>query len=106
MAQTEELIKDNKYIVWINERYHSKESSKNKCNKAVQDMVLKFPELTVQVGYANGVYHCWAKDEEGNIVDPTAKQFEGDISYSLVAGRFLRKSEIELSTGVIFLDKD
>lgn len=63
-----------------------------------------FSELTVQVGYANGTYHCWLKASEGNIIDPTAKQFDEKINYTLIADRFLEKHEIELSTGAIFLD--
>ena len=63
-----------------------------------------FKKLTVQVGYANGIYHCWCKDDKGIIIDPTRKQFDGEIKYTLIAERFLEKDEIELSTGAIFLN--
>jgi len=92
------------YNNWIETNYPTKESCVNKCNEAVRKMVNCFSDLTVQVGRANGIYHCWCKDGEENIVDPTAKQFEKDIEYTLIASRFLKKHEIELSTGAIFLD--
>lgn len=93
------------YRNWIETNYPKKEDCINKCNEAVRSMVDCFDELAVQVGTANGVYHCWCKDSKGNVVDPTAKQFDGAINYSLIADRFLLKHEIELSTGAIFLDK-
>ncbi len=67
-------------------------------------MTAYFNDLTVQVGYANGIYHCWCKDSNGNIIDPTSKQFDKEIKYTLIAERFLEKDEIELSTGAIFLN--
>jgi hypothetical protein len=95
-----------KYTNWIKENYPDYESSLNKCNLAVRDMVSKFPELKVQVGRANGEYHCWCKDSAGNIVDPTSKQFRSPIYYELIAERFLQKDELEVSTGVVFLNED
>jgi len=92
------------YRRWITDNYPTKESCVNKCNKAVFDMTLYFSSLTVQVGYANGIYHCWCKDERGDIVDPTAKQFDEEIKYTLIAERFLKRHEIEVSTGAIFMD--
>ena len=89
---------------WIESNYPDKKSCTNRCNEAVRMMVNYFDELTVQVGFANGIYHCWCKDAEGEIIDPTAKQFDGRINYTPVADRFLKKHEIELSTGVVFLD--
>ena len=94
----------NTYENWIETNYPTKESCVNKCNEAVRKMVNCFSDLTVQVGRVNGIYHCWCKDGEENIVDPTAKQFEKDIKYTLIADRFIKKHEIELSTGAIFLD--
>lgn len=90
---------------WINTRYDTKEKCLNKCNEAVREMVAYFSDLTVQVGTANGIYHCWCKDSFGFIVDPTSKQFECDtIEYNLIAERFLGKHEYEPATGAIFLD--
>tara|TARA_R110000868_G_scaffold33755_2_gene122221 strand:- start:2547 stop:2945 length:399 start_codon:yes stop_codon:yes gene_type:complete len=96
-----------KYEEWIDNNYPTKESKAYKCNSAVRRITLKFPELTIQVGTVtcNGlnIYHCWAKDEDGFIVDPTAEQFDHDITYNLIAERFLDRDEVEVSTGVIFL---
>lgn len=94
----------NTYGNWIETNYPTKESCINKCSKAVRDMTNYFNELTAQVGYANGIYHCWCKDAKGRIIDPTKKQFNGSVNYTLIAGRFLEKHEIEPSTGAIFLD--
>lgn len=94
----------NTYGNWIKTNYPTKESCVNQCNEAVRRMTNYFNNLTVQVGYANGVYHCWCKDDKDNIVDPTKKQFETVVKYKLIANRFLKKHEIEFSTGIIFLD--
>jgi membrane-anchored protein YejM (alkaline phosphatase superfamily) len=96
----------DKYSEWIIKHYPSKERALNRCNEAVRGLTAFFWELTVQVGYANGVYHCWAKDTEGRIIDPTAKQFDEPIRYTLIAERFLQKDEIEPATGAIFLTCD
>ena len=94
----------SKYSEWISKHYPDKETALNRCNEAVRNITLFFRELTVQVGYANGTYHCWTKDAKGNIIDPTSKQFDRHIKYTLIAERFLHKDEIELSTGAIFLN--
>ena len=94
----------SKYFQWISENYYSFDLCKNKCNEAVRNMVNKFPELQVQVGLANGVQHCWAVDESGEIVDPTAKQFDSPIEYHLITDRFLKKHEYEASRGCLFLN--
>lgn len=97
-------MSQTKYDNWIETNHPNKASCENRCNEAVRKMVNYFDDLTVQVGYANNVYHCWCKDRDGDIVDPTAKQFAGEIEYILIADRFLDKHEIEISTGAIFLD--
>ncbi len=97
-------MRDNiKYKEWIKMHFPDKESCVNQCNIAVLKMTRHFPELTVQVGLADKRYHCWAVTKDGNIIDPTFKQFETTVKYTLVANRFLEKDEIELSTGTIFL---
>ena len=97
----------NSYEQWIKSNYDTKEKCTNQCNKAVRDMVMQFTGLAVQVGYANNSYHCWCVDSDsGLIIDPTALQFSGDIKYTLIASRFLKRHEIEVSTGAIFLDGD
>lgn len=90
---------------WISRNYPDKKSSANKCAVAVSDMIKLFPGLTVQVGIANEVYHCWAIDALGKIIDPTAKQFDGDVNYTrVIANRFLRKEEIDPSSGHIICE--
>lgn len=91
------------YQEWIDQNYPDSESARDRCNKAVREMAERFPELTIQAGWANGAFHCWLKDAAGDIVDPTAKQFDGDIEYQLIADRFLDKKEIEGATGIVFL---
>lgn len=93
------------YNAWISDNYPDRDSANNQCNAAVRRMVDKFPELSVQVGRAEGKYHCWCIDEEGAVVDPTAAQFREatGLKYVVIADRFLDRDEIELSTGAIFL---
>ena len=99
-----DVSNNTNYDEYIQLNYPLKADCTNKCNEAVNNMVNFFPTLTVQVGYANGVYHCWCKDENDNIIDPTMKQFSLPIKYVLIANRFLKRHEIETSTGAIFLD--
>ena len=96
-----------KYRQWVKQHgYDNKASATNQCSVAVRLMAREFPELTVQVGYANGIYHCCLRDNEMNIVDPTKIQFDSPmtIEYTLIAERFLERDEIEISTGAIFLN--
>ena len=68
------------YQEWIDEHYPDYESSYGKCAEATLDMQKVFPELT----RVRGHYYCsswgerehwWLTDKDGNIVDPTARQF-------------------------------
>ena len=88
---------------WISDNYPDKASSRNQCNRAVRDIMAKFPQLSVRVGLANGVFHCWTVDTDGVIVDPTDKQFDKPIDYHVIAERFLERGEYEPSTGAIFI---
>ena len=54
-------LQGNTYKHWIEMNYPDKESCINRCNDAVQAMINYFDNLTVQVGFANRVYHCWCK---------------------------------------------
>jgi len=93
-----------KYEKWIDKHYPTIESAKNKCNIAIYEMTQEFDELTVQVGIANGRYHCWSIDIDGNIVDPTRKQFDSYvIQYHKIADRFLTRDEFEPATGAFFI---
>lgn len=53
-----------RYAAWIRRNYPTKESCKNRCNIAVAAMVEVFSSLTVQVGFANGILHCWCIDDD------------------------------------------
>ena len=93
------------YQQWIDLHYPTTASARNKCRDAVVDMTRKFPELIIQVGRANGIFHCWLKTSSDIIIDPTAKQFDTfDISYDVIADRLLDKDEYEPATGAIFLN--
>jgi hypothetical protein len=78
-------IEDNNLSVeeWISKYYPDSAACTNKCNIAVQELVAAFPELSVQVGFANGVPHCWAITNDGSIIDPTIKQFKLPVSYTI-----------------------
>jgi hypothetical protein len=75
----------NIYKTWINKKFPNEYSCINQCKKGSLAMKKVFPELKIQIGYANHIYHCWLIDKEGNIIDPTAKQFDGKINYNLIA---------------------
>ena len=92
-----------KYLNWIAKFYPSYDKCKDRCYEAVSSMITAFPELLVQTGRANGIFHCWCKTTDGEIVDPTDKQFTKPIRYDFIADRFLDKDEIETSTGIVFL---
>tara|TARA_R110002124_G_C8974544_1_gene515750 strand:+ start:12602 stop:12901 length:300 start_codon:yes stop_codon:yes gene_type:complete len=98
---------DYNYSDWIEENYPTPESAENQCNNAVSLMMGKFPELKLCVGKFNGIFHCWLEDLEGGIIDPTIKQFKNHDNgkYELIANRFLKKHEVEVSTGCVFLDE-
>lgn len=51
------------------------------CHAAVEDMVVAFPELRVVRGYYGGCSHWWCETPDGEVVDPTAAQFEPGDSY-------------------------
>jgi len=97
---------EQKYKDFIDTNYPDFKSSIRACTGAVSDMVFRFPELTVQVGFCYGKQHCWLVDGLGSIIDPTYRQFEieeDEPEYHLIADRFLTKDEYEASTGALFL---
>ncbi len=84
-TQTVETSSRVKYQAWIDANYPTMESALGKCGEAVQAMKQVFPELIVTNGIVHLSYnsveqlHWWLKDEQGLIVDPTKRQFEGHI---------------------------
>lgn len=55
------------------------------CGSATAEMVLKFPELRRVAGFVytnrGECEHFWCTTAEGEVVDPTAKQFEWISAY-------------------------
>jgi len=92
-----------KYQKWIDKNYPTPVFMENQCANAVIDMSVKFMELKIQTGRANGKLHCWLVGEAGEIVDPTAGQFKQPIKYQKIADRFLKKDEFEPATGAVFI---
>lgn len=82
---------NNKYTKWIDE-YITSHGGKVRgyCFSATQKMILEFPELSQERGYAiipNALVgewsepHWWCVDSKGNIYDPTAAQFIDILRY-------------------------
>lgn len=69
------------YLAWIRTYKKENKSVRGKCVEASQLMREAFPELVLVPGYCNGAEHMWLKDGEGNIVDPTASQFQKPLQY-------------------------
>lgn len=82
-----------KYKNWI-KNYVAKHNGnvKNRCWSATKEMAETFPELKCERGWAHikclkpfdkyGIYtdqHWWCVDPDGNIIDPTASQYESEI---------------------------
>jgi hypothetical protein len=72
---------NKQYKKWIDYNYPTKEYSNLKCKDAVEDMVKSFPELKPIRGWYDeyqGVKrpHWWCKTQSGEIIDPTANQFD------------------------------
>lgn len=69
----------SQYEDWISENYQTEESAFLKCADATTKMTQKFPELKRVRGHAMVAFqlrpHWWCVTPEGDIVDPTAKQW-------------------------------
>lgn len=95
------------YQDWIESNYPTKESALNQCRLAATNMVREFPEIELQVGFVNRQMHCWCKTEDGRIVDPTAHQFDFNLSYDdykFVSNTLLRKDQVEADLCIVHLD--
>lgn len=74
------------YIEYI-QRHHSRyEDCYGKCQQAAKAMQHQFPELRIALGHVETALwglreHAWLVTADGEIVDPTAKQFPGILSY-------------------------
>lgn len=72
------------YQDYINKNFPTFAETYGKCQEASEAMKLAFPELTIVKGYVwAGAWgkrgHWWLVDENGGIVDPTAKQFTSGV---------------------------
>lgn len=74
------------YSEWIKMLEQSGTDLKNKCTKYSKEMAEIFPELRATSGWivskAGGkTEHWWTVDKDGNIYDPTVKQFSFEVSH-------------------------
>ena len=76
----------DKYTEWIKEY---KGSIFRKCVEVTEEMQKKFPELTFVIGHVRTcenpckeVPHQWLETKEGEIIDPTKKQWFGIMEYN------------------------
>lgn len=56
------------------------------CGSATEDMVATFPELRRVRGHYGYHTHWWCVTPDGEIVDPTAKQFPPGLEYKEYTG--------------------
>ena len=71
---------NERYEAWIAEHYPTPASAKLKCAEATAEMAAEFPELRQVRGHAmvelQDRPHWWLVAPDGEIVDPTARQWE------------------------------
>lgn len=76
-----------KYNLWIENFVKENPKIKGLCSIATEQMVKEFPDLKRVRGHVQDalitreVEHWWCIDDENNIIDPTASQFNFIISY-------------------------
>lgn len=74
------------YNEWM-EKYNDAHDVSLMCAEATEEMVIQFPELIRVRGHVistkrlDEVPHWWCTDPNGNILDPTEKQFGQIIAY-------------------------
>lgn len=75
----------SEYQKYIEDHHSTYESCYRQCAPASKEMQRRFPELQIVRGHVETlggwISHWWLKTEEGEIVDPTAKQFRGILGY-------------------------
>ena len=70
------------HLEWISINYSTIQDTLGKCQEACLAIKKEFPELRITNGFVTlclinkPVTHWWCVDLEGNIVDPTAKQYD------------------------------
>ena len=75
------------YQTWTDKYNREHTTTHGQCDKATKEMLEAFPELIRARGHvqpalsAKPCEHWWLKDDTGNIIDPTAKQFGYILEY-------------------------
>jgi len=78
---------DSKYTEWIKQFNTDNPNTKSMCNEATDKMISEFPELNQIRGHVistlryDQVPHWWCTDNDGNVLDPTEKQFGQIVAY-------------------------
>lgn len=73
------------WTAWIAERYGTYQQARWMCQMASDAMVGRFSELRQVRGiYLRGGYHWWCVDQAGNVVDPTAAQYDPTTPEELI----------------------
>jgi hypothetical protein len=74
------------YAAWITEWVANQRLIRGRCASATTEMVETFPELKRVAGWVYGAKtapteHFWCVSPDGSIVDPSASQFAGELTY-------------------------
>lgn len=74
-----------KYEEWIAALKERVGFLTGRCKESAREMSEAFPELILTAGYAHTDRgfgeHWWCKDTDGNIIDPTASQYQAVYEY-------------------------
>ena len=77
----------NRYTKWIDDYNREHQNIRGKCAQVTSEMAIVFPELIRVRGFVHHILsekpseHWWLKNNDGKIIDPTAKQFGGILEY-------------------------
>lgn len=77
----------NKYDKWIS---NYKGNIYRRCKEVSEEMQKEFPELKIVKGLVTIIenfkqyQHQWLEDDKGNIIDPTAKQWQHIVEYTQI----------------------
>lgn len=70
------------YAQWIAKHFPTRGDAVAACASATAMMVKAFPELRRVRGYYSGREHWWCETADGDVVDPTAAQYDSDGEYA------------------------
>lgn len=84
---------DSRYGAWV-EAFEQQHNGfmRGLCHEAANEMKSAFPELVIKQGFAHvpawgaksRQQHWWLETASGEVVDPTASQFEGPVEYEFI----------------------